>query len=176
MKPLGLAEPAGEMARRLREWDWAASPLGSRENWPQSLELAIAMILSSGFPMAIRWGPDLVMIYNDAYRPILGTKHPRALGQPFGEVWPEIDHILRPLIDAPFKGGPATWMDEILLEVNRHGFTEETHFTIAYSPVPDETVPRGIGGVIATVHETTDKIIGERRIAALRALGSHAGE
>ena len=107
---------------------------------------------------------------------ILKRKHPSALGQPFREVWTEIEHVVRPLIDAPFNGGPATWMDDILLEVRRHGFTEETHFTIAYSPVPDETAPRGIGGVLATVHEITDKIVGERRITVLRDLGVRAGE
>jgi hypothetical protein len=67
-------------------------------------------------------------------------------------------------------------MEDILLEVNRHGFFEETHFTIAYSPVPDDTAPRGIGGVLATVHEITEKIIGERRLAALRDLGARTGE
>jgi signal transduction histidine kinase len=80
------------------------------------------------------------------------------------------------MIDAPFNGGPSTWMDDILLEVNRYGFTEETHFTIAYSPVPDDTAPRGIGGVIATVVEITEKIVGERRIAALRDIGATAGQ
>jgi hypothetical protein len=98
------------------------------------------------------------------------------LGQPLQEVWSEIMDILRPLIDAPFNGGPATWVDDIPLEINRFGFVEETHFTIAYSPVPDDTAPRGIGGVLATVHEITEKIIGERRITALRDLGARAGE
>jgi hypothetical protein len=76
------------------------------------------------------------------------------------------------LIDTPFNGGPATWMDDILLEVKRHGFAEETHFTIAYSPVPDPTADRGIGGVIATVTETTEQIIGERRVLELRHPGT----
>ena len=77
----------GEMARRIREMDWSASPLGSSDAWPQSLKLSTAMILASGFPMAIRWGPELVLIYNDAYRPILGDKHPAAFGRPLREVW-----------------------------------------------------------------------------------------
>ncbi len=76
------AEPPGEMARRLRETDWSTTSLGSRTSWPQSLNIAVATIMASGFPMAIRWGPELVVIYNDAYRPILGDKHPEAFGRP----------------------------------------------------------------------------------------------
>jgi len=91
-------------------------------------------------------------------------------------VWKETWHVLKPLIEMPFKGGPATWMEDIALELNRRGFFEETHFTIAYSPVLDETAPSGIGGVLATVHEITDKVIGERRVHALRELGARSGE
>ena len=76
-----FTSPAGEMARRIREMDWSTTPLGSSDAWPQSLKFSIAMILVSGFPMAIRWGPELALIYNDAYRPILGDKHPAALGR-----------------------------------------------------------------------------------------------
>ena len=130
--------------------------------------MMVSFLLANRFPLLLWWGPEYISIYNDAYRPILGTKHPQAVGKPFREVWREIEHILGPLIDAPFNGGPPTWMEDILLEVNRHGFVEETHFTIAYSPVPDDTAPRKIGGVLATVHEITDQIVGERRIAALR--------
>ena len=125
-------------------------------------------LLANRFPLLLWWGPQYVSIYNDAYRPVLGTKHPWALGQPVRECWKEIWQILQPLIDVPFHGGPATWNDDILLEINRHGFVEETHFTIAYSPVPDETVPGGIGGVLAIVHEITGKMVGDRRVLALR--------
>ena len=85
-------------------------------------------------------------------------------------------HILKPLIEVPFRGGPATWMEDIPLEINRRGFVEETHFTIAYSPVPDETVPGGIGGVLATVHEITEKVVGERRVLVLRDLSARSVE
>jgi len=126
--------------------DWSATPIGAMDSWSPTLRTMVSFLLANRFPILLWWGPQYVSIYNDAYRPILGTKHPGALGQPFSEVWPEIDHILRPLIDAPFSGGPATWMEDILLEVNRYGFTEETHFTIAYSPVPDDAAPRKIDG------------------------------
>src|SRR5579863_1819202 len=76
------AAPAGEMAQRVRDFDWATTPLGPRANWSQSLAQIVAIVLASGFPMAVRWGRDLTTIYNDAYRPILGDKHPASLGKP----------------------------------------------------------------------------------------------
>ncbi len=84
--------------------------------------------------------------------------------------------MLRPLIDTPFNGGPATWIEDFDLELQRYGFVEECHFTVGYSPVPDETAPRGIGGVLATVHEITEKVIGERRVGILRDLGARVAE
>src|SRR5581483_7613314 len=166
----------GEMGEHIRSYDWTATPLGPLESWSPALRMMVRFLLANRFPLLLWWGPEYVSIYNDAYRPILGTKHPRALGQPVRECWKEIWHILQPLIDTPFHGGPPTWNDDIPLEINRHGFVEETHFTIAYSPVPDETVPSGIGGVLATVHEITEKVIGERRVVALRDLGAQVGE
>ena len=100
----------------------------------------------------------------------------RALGRPGNECWSEIWNVLRPLIETPFNGGPATWIEDFELEIRRHGYLEEGHFTVAYSPVPDETAPGGIGGVLATVHEISSAVFGKRRVAALRDLGSRAGE
>jgi signal transduction histidine kinase/CheY-like chemotaxis protein len=168
--------PGGEMAELIRRKDWSRTPLGPVESWSQSLRMMVGFLLANRFPLLLWWGAQYISIYNDAYRPILGAKHPRSLGQPVSECWSEIWHILKPLIDTPFAGGPATWMEDLPLEINRYGFVEETHFTIAYSPVPDETAPRGIGGVLATVHEITEKVVGERRIAALRDLGARSAE
>lgn len=165
-----------ELGRLIEEKDWSRTPIGPMSGWSPTLKTTVNFLLANRLPILLWWGPDYVSIYNDAYRSVLATKHPWALGEPFKNVWPEIAHVLLPLIDAPFNGGPASWMDGILLEVKRQGFTEETYFTFAYSPVPDENAPRGIGGVIATVVEVTDKIVGERRIAALRDLGASAGE
>ncbi len=166
----------GEMATLIGAYDWAETPIGPAENWSQSLRMMVSFMLSNRFPLLLWWGPKYISIYNDAYRPILGVKHPVALGRPVSEVWSEIWDVLKPLIDAPFEGGPSTWMDDIELYLNRHGFVEETHFTVAYSPVPDETAQGGIGGVLATVHEISEKVIGERRLAILRDLGSRAGD
>jgi len=173
---LELPPGRGEMADLVGTFDWSQTPLGPGGGWSPSLRMMVSFLLANRFPLLLWWGPQYISIYNDAYRPILGSKHPRALGQPVSECWSEIWHILRPLIDTPFHGGPATWMEDLDLELRRHEFTEEAHFTVAYSPVPDETAPRRIGGVLATVHETTEKVIGERRIAALRDLGARTTE
>jgi len=166
----------GEMGERIRVFDWSKTPLGAAENWSSALRMMVNLLLANRFPLLLWWGPQYISIYNDAYRPVLGTKHPWALGRPVSECWNEIWHILQPLIDTPFHGGPSTWNDDIQLEINRHGFVEETHFTIAYSPVPDETVPSGIGGVLATVHEITGKVVSDRRVEILRELGAHAAQ
>ncbi|MGB8627817.1 MAG: response regulator [Xanthobacteraceae bacterium] len=160
------------MSELIYAFDWSKTGIGPVEAWSPALRMMVRFLLANRFPLLLWWGPDYVSIYNDAYRPILGTKHPWSLGQPLSECWKEIWHILRPLVDTPFHGGASTWNDDILLEINRHGFVEETHFTIAYSPVPDESTPTGIGGVLATVHEITDKVVSERRVGALRDLGA----
>ena len=166
----------GEMGALMRELDWGQTLLGPIEFWSPSLKMMTRFLLANRFPILLWWGPEFCQLYNDAYRPILGTKHPHYLGRTVRECWSEIWHILQPLIETPFQGGPATWMEDIELEINRYGFTEESHFTIAYSPVPDETVPSGIGGVMATVHEITEKVVGERRIVVLRDLGAQSIE
>ena len=166
----------GEMGELIRRRDWSATPIGPVESWSPALRMMVRFLLANRFPLLLWWGPDYVSIYNDPYRPVLGAKHPAALGQPVRECWSEIWHVLKPLIDTPFQGGPATWNEDIFLEINRHGFVEETHFTIAYSPVPDETVPSGIGGVLATVHEISARVVAERRVVVLRDLGTGAGD
>ena len=169
----GFLQRGGEMGERIRGIDWSSSPVGPIESWSPALRAMLSILLANRFPMLLWWGPHYISFYNDAYSPILGIKHPaKALGLPVRECWSEIWPVLKPLIDTPFQGGPATWMEDIQLEIDRYGFLEETHFTIAYSPVPDESLPAGIGGVLATVHEITDKTIAERRLVALRDLGA----
>ncbi len=166
----------GEMAERLRAFDWSSTSLGAVDNWSPSLRTMVRFLLANRFPLLLWWGPHLCQIYNDAYRPVLGAKHPRSIGQPARECWPEIWPIIEPLILTPYRGGPATWDDDLFVEINRRGFAEETHFTIAYSPVPDELAPGGIGGVLATVHEITQNVLQERRLAVLRDLGARSSE
>ncbi|HYV20398.1 MAG TPA: ATP-binding protein [Verrucomicrobiae bacterium] len=174
---LGFLVGGGEMGERIRAFDWARTPLGPAESWSPALRTMLRIMLANRFPQLLWWGPRYIQFYNDPYRPIPGNKHPeRVLGVPASECWKEIWHVIGPLIDTPFLGGPPTWNEDIFLEINRQGFLEESHFTIAYSPVPDETAPNGIGGVLATVHEITEKVIGERRGLTLRDLGSRLVE
>jgi len=163
------ANPPGEMARRIREMDWSLTALGSSATWPQSLRLSVAMILASSFPMAIRWGPELVLIYNDAYRPILREKHPEALGRPLREVWWEVYSELGPLNEAILRGErEAFFAEDLPWTVQRQGTTvEDARFTISYSPIPDEAAPNGIAGVLTTCVETTERV---RKEEALRVL------
>lgn len=165
-----------KMSALMRAMDWSSTPLGPTETWSPALRMMVRFMLPNPFPQLLWWGPQLCCLYNDAYAPVLGTKHPWALGQPTKEVWSEVWHVLGPLVDAPFQGGPATWVEDIPLEINRNGFMEETHFTIAYSAVPDDTVPSGIGGVLATVHEISEKVVGERRLTILKDLGARSAE
>lgn len=162
----------GEMGRLVRSLDWSATPLGPVESWSPALRTMVRTMLANRLPMLLWWGPRYISIYNDPYRPMLGNKHPWALGQPVSECWKEIWHILKPLIDTPFHGGPATWNEDLQLIINRLGFAEETHWLIAYSPVPDESAAGGIGGVLATVHEISEKVVGERRLRTLRDLAA----
>jgi PAS domain S-box-containing protein len=175
LSPETASLPAqSEMERQIAALDWGTTAIGPRERWSPALRTTVRILLANRFPMLLWWGPDYISIYNDAYIPILGQKHPWGLGKPVRECWSEIWDVLCPLIDTPFYGGPSTWSEDIELYLNRSGFTEETHFTVAYSPVPDETAERGIGGVLATVHEITTKIVGQRRGVALRELSSAA--
>ena len=119
------------MGERIRAFDWSKTPLGPIASWSPALLTTVRIMLANRFPLLLWWGPQFISIYNDAYIPILGTKHPWGLGRPVSECWKEIWHILEPLIDTPFKGGPATWNDDLFLEIKRYGFVEETHFTSA---------------------------------------------
>lgn len=172
LSPVSSFINGGTMGRLISEFDWSKTPIGSPDQWSESLKNLVNLMLVNRFPMLLWWGEKYVQIYNDTYIPVLGLKHPSpGLGRPGYECWDEIWPVIGPLIDTPFKGGPASWMDDILLKVNRNNFVEETHFTIAYSPVPDPSTSTGIGGVLATVNEITEEIIGKRQMETLRKLG-----
>lgn len=176
LRPLECLAGVGEMGAVIRAIDWAQTPIGPVASWSPSLRMMVSFLLANRFPLLLWWGPQFCQLYNDPYRPVLGTKHPQSMGQPASQCWPEIWHIIGPLIETPYHGGPATWMEDLALEINRHRFAEETHFTVAYSPVPDDTVPSRIGGVLATVHEISDKVVGERRVEVLKDLGARSSE
>jgi PAS domain S-box-containing protein len=156
--------------------DWSKTPIGDVETWSPALRMMVRLLLANRFPLLLWWGPRYCQLYNDAYRPVLGDKHPGSMGQPASECFPEIWEVIGPLIETPFNGGSATWMDDLQLEYIRYDRLEEAHFTVAYSPVPDESMPSGIGGVLATMYEITEQVVGERRRSALRDLGSRSAE
>ena len=162
-------EGGGELGALIREKDWAATPLGPRDRWPQSLRTALGICLSSRHPMLLWWGPELCVLYNDAYVPIFGGKHPDVLGKPGIEAWGEIWEVIGPLLDAVIRRGESTWTDDGLLLMRRNGYAEETYFTWSYSPITRED--GGVGGVFTAVTETTARVLSERRLDTLRALG-----
>ncbi len=157
----------GEMARRMSTHDWASSPLGCPSGWSPTLRTAVSILLRSRHPMLLSWGEDLAMLYNDAFVPTLGTKHPSALGdrleRQFAEVWDAVGPMQRSVL----AGGPSTWDEDLRLTIERGTGPEETFFTFSYSHVPDE---HGTGGVLATLSVTTDKVVAARRLALLNDL------
>jgi PAS domain S-box-containing protein len=157
-----------KMSALIRTKDWSKTALGPADTWPPSLTLLVNLILASGFPMAVRWGPDFVMIYNDSYRPILGDKHPWALGLRFDEVWPEVQTQLRPLHEDLLAGRrPAFFAEDLLLKIQRHGNAwEDARFTVSYSPIPDSSAPTGVGGILITAVETTSRVQMEEALHA----------
>ncbi|WP_328647330.1 SpoIIE family protein phosphatase [Amycolatopsis sp. NBC_00348] len=170
--PGAVIPGTSRMATRMREFDWASSPLGPPEGWPPSLTTAVRICLTSRFPMIVWWGPDLRFLYNDAYLPLLGTKHP-ALDKPGERVWSEIWHIIGPMLAGVMETGEATWSEDMLLPVNRHGYWEETYWTYSYSPLHDDN--GAVQAVFTACTDSTERVIGERRLAALRELGARAG-
>src|ERR1700729_3129744 len=157
-----------EMSALIRAKDWSKTALGPSEGWSPILTLVVDLMLASGFPMAVRWGPDFIMIYNDGYRAILGEKHPWALGLPFHVAWPEVQNDLRALHVSILSGERGAFFGEdFLLRIQRRGAAfEDARFTISYSPVPDDAAPSGVGGVLITVVETTDRVLAENALRA----------
>jgi signal transduction histidine kinase len=170
-----LAQPAGGvMGQRIRETDWSGTPLGPITGWPQSLRTAVGICTESRFPMAIWWGPEAIQLYNDGYVTVLGAKHPRSLGQSGMECWAEIWDVVGPLYTQVMRHGQSTWSDDLLLLMDRYGYVEETYFTFSYSLIRDES--GGAGGLLITCAETTDRVVGERRLRTLRDLAGRSGD
>ena len=158
------------MGERIRGSDWSKTPLGPLDEWPQSLRSAMSICLGSRFPIVIYGGSEFVTLYNDAYASILGSKHPRALGKPCREVWTEIWDVIEPMLQGVVATSEATWSDNQLLILQRHGFPEECYFSFSFSPVRSED--DAVGGVFTAVIEHTQRVVGERRLVALRDLGA----
>jgi len=169
--PLTFLAGGGEMGARMRDMDWSPSPLGVPEKWPQSLRSTLSMLLPSKAQIILFWGDEFIVFYNDAYRPVFGAKHPKALGLPGSRAWSEIwDSQLHGLLAGVVRTGEAFWAKDLLFELERYGFLEETYFDVSYDPVRVES--GAVGGVFCIVTETTERIVGERRMALLRDLAA----
>src|SRR6476646_1019466 len=156
---------SGEMSDLIRSFNWSATPVGPIENWPEVLLIAVNTMLATRHPMFLWWGDELIQFYNDGYRPSLGAdKHPKELGQPGRECWPEIWHIIGPQIEGVMSRGQSTWYEDALVPIYRDGKLEDVYWTYSYSPVRD--AQGVIRGTLVTCSETTGRVLAE---AALRS-------
>ncbi|HVZ72099.1 MAG TPA: ATP-binding protein [Polyangia bacterium] len=166
----GVLGGGGDMGHRMRTTAWTDTPLGPVDGWPQSLRSALSICLGSGFPIAIYWGPALALLYNDAWSPIPGSKHPWALGREAREVWPEIWDTIGPMFEQVMTKGEATYSEDGLLPMHRHGYVEECYFNFTFTPIRGEG--GRVEGVFNAVIETTFRVISERRAQLLRGLST----
>ncbi len=145
----------GEMGRLIREKDWSETPIGNPASWPPSLRTMVSVMLENPFGMYIAWGKEFTQIYNDGYRPILGTeKHPKALGTSTSETFAEIFEIVEPIFNDVLNG-QAVSISDFKLQLNRNGYIEDCFFDVSYSPIRQEDGT--VGGILTTILETTNK-------------------
>ncbi|MEP7348061.1 MAG: histidine kinase dimerization/phospho-acceptor domain-containing protein, partial [Gemmatimonadaceae bacterium] len=174
-EPLAFLAGGGEMGERIRAFDWSSTSLGAPESWPQSLRSAVSILLPSRAQIIVFWGPDLITIYNDAYQPVFGAKHPHVLGLPAREAWKEIwDVGLKELFEGVVNTGVTYWASDRLFFLERYGYPEETFFDVSYDPVRDET--GRVGGVFCIVNDTTARVVGARRLRTLTEFGARIAE
>ena len=163
----------GEMAQRCRAIDWGATSLGPVEQWPPALRTAVRIALESPFPINLWCGPDLVLLYNDAYRPVLGAKHPRSLGRPGADVWSEIWPEILPMFETIRAGGPPTYAENARFAMERAGSSaDDAWFTFSLSAIREEN-----GAIVAflnVVAETTQQRKAERETQEARAAAERA--
>lgn len=170
----GLFAGGGELGPLMRATDWSRTSLGPVETWPQALRTSVRILLTSRQPMFVWWGPELINLYNDAYRSIVGGKHPQALGQPASVVWREIWDQVRPRAQSAMTANEGTYDEALLLIMERHGYPEETYYTFSYSPVPDDSGEAG--GILCANTDDTQRIIGARQLALLRDLATRTAD
>ncbi|WP_432561992.1 SpoIIE family protein phosphatase [Kineococcus sp. SYSU DK003] len=168
--PFGVA---AELRAAYEAVDWAATPLGEPARWPRSLRRALEFALETRFAVLICWGPELGMVYNQAYADMIEGKHPDALGRPVREVFPEAWSEIGPLFEAALTG-EATWSVDMPLLLDRRGFPEEGFYTFSYSPLRDDE--GRIVGIMDIATETTRQVQDHRRLELLSRLGDLATE
>jgi signal transduction histidine kinase/CheY-like chemotaxis protein len=164
----------GELGARMRAFDWAATSLGPAALWPRSLKTAVRIMLTSRQPIWIGWGKDLIYLYNDPYKSIIGARHPAALGRPTREVWREIWDYMTPRLAQAMGGVEGFYVEDELLIMERNGYPEETYYTFSFSPIPDDD--GSVGGIFCANTDDTQRVIGERQLALLRELAASTGQ
>ncbi|MGC3974473.1 MAG: PAS domain S-box protein [Nitrospira sp.] len=162
-----------EMGGRIRAFDWSQTPLGPIESWPASLVSILGVCLTAQTPMAIYWGVDGWLLYNDAWRPVVGGKHPWALGRPASEVWPELWPTIQQYFHSVHATGEANWRSDELLPMQRFGYTEECYFDYSLNPIRGQS--GAVEGILNIVQETTYRVLNDRRTRLLRELASLSG-
>jgi signal transduction histidine kinase/CheY-like chemotaxis protein len=165
----GFLAGGGELGQYIRDYDWASTPLGPVETWPQSLRTCVRIMLTSRQPIWIGWGKELIKLYNDPYKAIVGGKHPWALGKPASVVWKDIWRDIEPMLQQVMERDQGTYAESQLLIMERNGYPEETYYTFSYTPIPGDD---GLtAGMICANTDDTDRIISERQLRTLTQLG-----
>ncbi len=163
----------GEMGARMRAHDWAATELGPPASWPQGLRVSLRLMLNTSHPVYVFWGAHSLCFYNDAYARSLGPeRHPGSLGQPGRDVWAEIWGVIGPQIEQVMSGRGATWHENQLIAITRHGRREDAYWTYSYGPIDEERAPNGVGGVLVLVSETTRAVQMQAHQTFLAELGA----
>src|SRR6202789_977538 len=159
----------GEMGALIRAHDWKAPSIGQPGRWPASLRTCVMLLLNAEQPMYIWWGPELLCLYNDAYRRSIGPeRHPSSMGRPGREVWSEIWDVIGPQIDHVLAGRGSVAHNNALVPITRNGRLEQVYWTYSYNPILDPKAPTGVGGILVICTETTEKVLSTQREAAER--------
>ncbi|HZG47500.1 MAG TPA: GAF domain-containing protein, partial [Allosphingosinicella sp.] len=156
------------MSERIRSFGWSETPLGAMETWPDALKISLSIAEHSAFPMAVYWGEDLRLLYNDPWAPFLGERHPWALGRPAREVWSDIWDIVGPQLEQVFATGEGISADEQMLPMVRDGARQETYWNYSFTPIRDAS--GGVAGIFNLGTDVTKAVLSERRLSFQVAL------
>ena len=155
----------GELGERMRAMDWSATALGPTASWPPTLKMALNLCLNTQIPTAIYWGPELRLLYNDAWAPIAGEKHPWALGRPAREVWADIWHVIESQLTNVLTSGEGFSVKGQMLPMQRGGRVQNTRWDYDFTPLFDQTGLQVLG-IFNQGNETTARLNAERALRA----------
>jgi signal transduction histidine kinase len=171
-RSLEFLKGGGELGQVMRDTDWSATPLGPIADWSQPLLTAVSVMLAAPQPSYIFWGPELSILYNDRGLPFVGMKHPACLGHGIRVVLKEAWPVLGPLVEGVVATGAPVYLENLLIPLERVGFLQDGYFTFSYIPIRNEVAE--VGGILVLVNETTERVLGERRLALIRELSLRA--